>query len=386
MKTTQFIIFFSVVLLVYFSVNYYIYVRGIQAIPVNSSYRMIYRILFFFLASSFVISRFAERIIINPATESLVWLGGIWLGAMLYFFLFIVVFDILRLGNHFFNFFPSFLTDDYPKIKLIAFLGVNAAVIIILTAGYLNAIRPNIKEISINIDKKAGNITSLKIAMASDIHLGTMISNGRLAKLVNEINSMNPDIILLAGDVVDESIEPIIKYNIGENLRKFRSKYGVYAITGNHEYIGGVEKAVKYCEEHGMTFLRDKSILIDSAFFLVGREDRDMSRFAGRKRKPLPELLNGLDKNLPIIVMNHQPFELAEAVENGVDLHLSGHTHHGQLWPLNFITKAVYEISWGYKKTGNTNFYVSSGYGTWGPPFRTGNTPEILLFKVKFRD
>ncbi len=386
MKTSQFIIFLSVVFVVYFSVNYYIFIRGLQALPQNSNLRLAYKLAFLFLASAFIVSRFVERIAINTITETLVWVGGFWLAAMLYFILFIVVLDIIRLGNHFFSFLPALITGNWEKTKLYTFLFVNASVLIILISGFINASHPVLKEMDISINKKAGHLKTLKIAMASDIHLGTMIKNSRLEHLVENINAVKPDIILLVGDVVDESIEPVIKYNLGENLTKFKATYGVFAVTGNHEYIGGAEKSVKYCEDHGVKFIRDKAVLIDSSFYLVGREDRDMSRFAGKTRKALSELLAGVDKSLPVVTMNHQPFNFEEVEQNSVDLHLSGHTHHGQMWPFSYITKAVYELSWGYKKKGNSQFYVSSGYGTWGPPVRIGNTPEIVIFNVKFAE
>jgi hypothetical protein len=100
--------------------------------------------------------------------------------------------------------------------------------------------------------------------------------------------------------------------------------------------------------------------------------------------KPLAELVSGLDQTMPVIVMNHQPYNLQEAVDAKVDLHLSGHTHHGQLWPVNYITKAIFELSWGYLKKGNSHFYVSSGYGSWGPSVRVGNRPEVVVLKLKF--
>ena len=132
--------------------------------------------------------------------------------------------------------------------------------------------------------------------------------------------------------------------------------------------------------------LRDTTVIIDNSFYVVGREDRDIKRFAGKERKPLGELVKDINKNLPVIVMNHQPFELSEAVERRVDLHISGHTHHGQLWPFNYITEKVYEISRGYEKRDNTHLFVSNGVGTWGPPIRIGNRPEIVNIKLKFND
>jgi predicted MPP superfamily phosphohydrolase len=117
---------------------------------------------------------------------------------------------------------------------------------------------------------------------------------------------------------------------------------------------------------------------------LIGREDRSINQFAGKRRKPLADIVNGVADRSVIILMDHQPFGLDEAVAQGADLQLSGHTHHGQLWPFNLITNAIYEVSWGYKKKGETQFYVSSGAGTWGPPVRLGNTPEIIHLQITF--
>jgi predicted MPP superfamily phosphohydrolase len=117
---------------------------------------------------------------------------------------------------------------------------------------------------------------------------------------------------------------------------------------------------------------------------IVGREDRSIGQFAGKKRKSLHELLENVNRTLPIILMDHQPFRLDEAEKEGVDIQLSGHTHHGQLWPFNFITRRIFEVSRGYKKKGNLHVYVSAGVGTWGPPVRTGNRPEIVQLLVMF--
>jgi predicted MPP superfamily phosphohydrolase len=149
-------------------------------------------------------------------------------------------------------------------------------------------------------------------------------------------------------------------------------------VTGNHEYIGGVEEACRYLTDHGIVVLRDRVARILKSVCIVGREDRSIRGFSGRQRIPLETLLNGIDREDLVILMDHQPFHLDEAASLGVDLQLSGHTHHGQLWPFNFITAAVYELSWGYLQKGDMHVYVSSGVGTWGPPVRIGNVPEIV--------
>jgi uncharacterized protein len=158
----------------------------------------------------------------------------------------------------------------------------------------------------------------------------------------------------------------------------------VYAITGNHEYIGGATRACKYLESHGIKMLRDTALFIDNSFWLAGREDRDIARFDGQNRKPLNEIMGKVDFKNPVILMDHQPFHLKEVANAGVDLQLSGHTHHGQIWPFNYITQAIYEVSMGYKRIENTHFYVSCGYGGWGPPIRIGNRPEIVNIRLNF--
>jgi hypothetical protein len=130
--------------------------------------------------------------------------------------------------------------------------------------------------------------------------------------------------------------------------------------------------------------LRDSVIKINDSIYIAGREDKSIKQFAKKSRKSLGEILTGIDNNLPIIVMNHQPTEFDEAMKNKVDLHLSGHTHHGQLWPFGFITNKVYTLSKGYLLKENTHFFVSTGAGTWGPPIRTGNRPEIVNIKLIF--
>lgn len=312
-----------------------------------------------------------------------VWVGSFWLAAMVYYFFITILIDILRLVNIIFNVLPQYFYNE--KYNLLFFIAVNTVVILIVFAGFINAKKPVIKRLKLNINKQAGNLKTLKIAAASDIHLGTIINKKRLKDIVDKINILQPDIILLPGDIVDEDIGPVIKQNSGELLRELKAKYGVYAVTGNHEYIGGVEPAVKYLEEHGIKVLRDKAVIIANSFIIAGREDRSSRGFAGITRQSLNEILAGVNTSLPVILMDHQPAKLNEAAENGVDLQLSGHIHHGQLWPFNFITKKIYEVSMGYKQKGNTHYYVSCGAGTWGPPIRTGNRPEILLIEISFK-
>ena len=384
MKKINFVIFFSIALSVYALINYYIFIREWEAGGFQSTWRTIYVAAFLLLSISFIAGRILERVTLSWFSSTLVLLGSFWLAAMVYFLLFAFAIDIIRLLNFIVPFFPSFLTVNPERTKEVTSLVVIIVVTVIVIGGYINARRPIIKTLDLSIPKNGRAMKSLNIAVASDIHLGTIVCKSKLERIVEHINSLNPDLVLLPGDVVDEDIGPVIRNNLGETLRKIQSKYGVFAITGNHEYIGGVEPACNYLVEHGITMLRDTWVKIGDGLYVVGREDISIRGFTGKTRKPLPELMAEVDKSYPIILMDHQPFRLEEAEINGVDLQLSGHTHHGQLWPFNFITKKVYELSWGYKKKGNTHYYVSCGVGTWGPPIRTGNRPEIINIKLQF--
>ena len=385
MKASAFFIFFSIVLSVYGLLSYLIYIRGYQALSGYSYLRPWYSVLFVFLSLAYVSGRFIERTSLHLAGEFLTRIGTFWLAAFIYSLLIVLFIDILRLTNHFLPFFPDFITASYAKSKFVVFLLALGVVVTTVTAGYLNARNPKINRLQINIDKVVPGTKTLHMVFASDIHLGTVIRKERLQNIINKINGLQPDIIVFGGDVVDEDIAPVIRQNLGEELLQLRAPLGVYSITGNHEYIGGVEPAVKYLSEHGLKMLRDTAILIDNRFYLAGREDRDKERFTGKKRKEIPDILSDCDKSLPIIMIDHQPFHLDKVAEAGVDFQLSGHTHHGQLWPFGYLTNKIYELSRGYKKKGNSHFFVSTGLGTWGPPVRTGNRPEIADIYIQFK-
>jgi len=379
-----FLIFFSIVLLIYGSVNYYIYVRGMQALPDGSIFKSIFPWIFWILPLTYVAGRFLEKVYLSNASDVLVWTGSFWLSAMLYFFLFVLLFDIIRLVNHIIPSYPRFIASNYESVKVYLFSGVAFVVGLVILLGHINTLNPRIKEISIHIPKDANGMKELNAVMMSDIHLGTLIGNGHFEKIVEKVKAINPDIIFLAGDVLDEDLEPVLRQNIGETLKRLEAPLGVYGVMGNHEYIGGAEQAYNYLVSHGLKIIRDSVVKINDSFYILGREDRDKKRFAGRERKDLSEIVKMANPEFPLILIDHQPYYLEKAAELGVDLQLSGHTHHGQLWPLNYITSAIYTISYGYGKIGNMHAYVSNGVGTWGPPVRVGNRPEIVNLKITF--
>lgn len=385
MKIMHFLFFFIIVLTIYGLINYYIFIRGLQAIPHASALRIYYPIVFWFVVLSFILGRIMEGFWFSKISQVVIWVGSFWLGAMVYFLLIILLLDFLRLINHWFPLFPAFITSNYMRTKQVTALLAIGVVAITLLAGYINALNPRIRTLNLNISKKANGPKMVNLAIVSDIHLGTIVGSSRFNRIVDRINQLNPDIVILPGDIVDEDLGPVIRQDLGETLKNIKSAFGVIAVTGNHEYIGGVEKACRYLTDHNVRVLRDTVLRVNDDFYIIGREDRSIKGFTGKQRKPLEELMAQVDKSYPIILLDHQPLNLSQAVVNGADLQISGHTHHGQIWPLTYITDMIYEVSYGYKRKGNTQIYVSSGAGTWGPPIRIGTIPEIVNIKLSFQ-
>jgi len=377
-------LFFTIFFTIYTALNYYIFIRGWQALASLSYLRPYYIIVFILFAYGYVFSKLLYKFL--PPLVYDVWLGvgAIWFAFLVYFILLLIGLDIIRLLESFFHFLPNFLYDNYEQTKKITAIVIITLVGLIVFLGNLNKRDITIKTLELQLPKGDGKLSELNIVAASDIHLSPIDGERLLEKIVDKMNSLYPDLIILAGDIVDDKAEVLEQRKIGESFKRLHPKYGIYTINGNHEFINGVDSSVRYAEHLGMKVLRDDFILIDSSFYIVGREDVSMNSFTGRKRKTLVEIMNPINSDHPKILLDHTPVKLEQAEEQGIDLQFSGHTHHGQIWPGNIITNMIYEISWGYKKKGNTHYYVSSGAGTWGPPVRTGSKSEIVNIKIKF--
>jgi len=370
----------------YIMLNYYIGLRGWQAFSglMPKLAGKLYWAVFWFLAVSYLAGRLGEKFLPDGITYFLTIVGAYWLASMFYFILVLVAVDLVRLTDRLLGYLPEIF-----KLRLSApVMGLAVVTIVLGTVGYgaWNARNPVVTRYELDIPKKAGAIRELHVAMVSDSHLGEIIHNGRLNRMVEMINGINPDIVLMPGDIIDEDIGPFVEQRMTETFRKLQPKFGIFAVPGNHEYIGGhIDTAVRYLEEAGVLVLRDSHVKIADSFYVIGRDDRSRQRFGGNGREKLPVLMEGLDASLPVIVLDHQPSELSEAAANGVDLQLSGHTHRGQLFPNHLITRRIFEVDWGLLQKDGLQVIVSSGFGTWGPPIRVGNRPEVVEIVIRFR-
>ena len=375
------IVFFSIVLAIYSLVNIYLFYKGYNAIPCLKNNKFLYAITFFLLAVLFIIAKILESKHSSVITDILNIIGGFWLAFMLYGFLFFLLSDIILLILRI----PGIIkVDSIIQFRKWSFIIIVLSSSLLIIGGFINALIPVIREYNITINKPAGSVKTLRIAAVSDIHLGSIIRKRSLKKMSGIIKDLKPDIVLLLGDIVDGEIGPVLRGDLLQYFTWPACIDGLYAITGNHEFIGGANRTIPYIESKGIRVLKDEIVTLDGGIQLIGRIDRDSFRFYRIERMTLGELMQKVDTTKPVILLDHQPFHLDETAKYGIDLQLSGHTHNGQMWPLNYVTKMIYELSYGYLKKGKTNFIVSSGYGLWGPRVRSGSRSEVLLINIKF--
>jgi predicted MPP superfamily phosphohydrolase len=385
MKHSSIIVFIGIVLTIYAGLNFYYIRRSAQALCGLGFTRTIVISLLISGALAFPIGRIAETCIRNSLTHVLIVAGSMYLGFFFYAVLAAFVADIIRLSQYFFHFIPSGLFENHTRSLHVLWFSLAGIITAALGIGFAMDSNPRIKTYEIKIPKKTSPWDALTIAAVSDIHFGAVLGKTHLLKIKTLVKQIKPDMILLLGDLFDEKVPDEERVQMTAFLKDLTCPRGTFAIIGNHDYFSGLPKVQKVLEQANVTLLQDSSLTINDALVLVGRKDRS-AQHMGDTRKSLGEILGAGERKLPIILMDHQPFHLEEAQKNGIDLQLSGHTHHGQLFPMNLLYKWIYETSWGYLRKGNTQYIVSCGAGTWGPPVRTNSISEVMKIRLIFSD
>ncbi|MGP1436070.1 MAG: metallophosphoesterase [Phocaeicola sp.] len=292
-------------------------------------------------------------------------MGTAWLIILLYL---VILFLLLNVGTVL-HLIPSSFTHN----SIIGSLSIFFSMVVLFT--YANIHYNNKKKVEITLTSEKKVSKPMKVVLISDMHLGYHNKRSDLHRWINLINKENPDAILIAGDIVDRSVRPILEEHTAEEFKNLNAP--VYAIYGNHDYYTGITSDKKFCEDAGIHILQDSIVYIGD-LAIVGRDDR-----TNPQRKSLSEVMQNIDRSKYIIELDHQPYHLEEAEQNKVDFEFAGHTHYGQVWPLSWITDAIYEDAFGPHQRGNTYYYVSSGLGIWGAKFRIGTQSEYIVATIK---
>ncbi|MFC4104100.1 metallophosphoesterase [Paenibacillus xanthanilyticus] len=365
----MFIVIGIIALLLYGGLVYYIGWRGFRWMRPGASsrrFKLLYGAVVALAASSLIVGRISEARILGI-------IGAYWM-AVFYLLLLLVPLAHLTVIALRLTRLPRRGTQVWAGFVTLALL------LGFLAYGSYNAYSPVVRTYDVQMKKGASSLEKLHIGMAADTHFGLLSGKDHARRLVDEMNQLKPDLILLPGDLFDDDIRPFIDQKIGDILAGLQAPYGVYATLGNHDkHDGTMEELIRTLEASGIEVLYDETAVVEGQLTLIGRKDR-----SDHERKPLSELMEGVDMTKPVILLEHQPYELDMAQEAGIGLMVSGHTHRGQVFPGNLITDAIYENDWGYVKKEQLHSIVTSGFGFWGPPIRIGTRSEIASIRVQF--
>ena len=370
-------IFFFLILIIYCAACFYI-ARRIIRFATSRVVKIAIGIGVALLTFLMPIQRMAVDVVPEGINRVLYLVSTLWLVVVMYASIILLILGLAR-------YIAKKKNGDVPEEKPTTMWHTLVIVCIIIVAGIFNAYNPVFTSYSVSTEMPNDTLhrhfaTSVRIALVSDIHLGYAVRSGDCEKLVGMINSTEADICIIAGDVFDGDVRPVVDNDLGKSLAEIKSRFGTYAVIGNHEYMGDADVAADYIRERGITVLRDSAMKV-GPFWIIGRDDLSVRR-VGRERVSLDSLAN---RALPQIVVDHQPGALRESVEAGAFLHLSGHTHAGQVWPMNFLTGLAYDIDYGHEKWNGMDVVVTSGFGTWGPRMRLGNHAEVVVIDVEIQ-
>ena len=316
-----------------------------------------------FLSFFFILRRQTDNYAL-PVAQILYEVGTSSIFVMLYL---VIIFLVLDLGR---------LVHLVPRSLLFNNWQMAVGIVVLLFIVFLYGNIHYYNKVRVPLELKSSKPLpkDYRVVIVSDLHLGYHNPRKELSRWVDMMNAEKPDFILIAGDLIDGSIRPLNEERMAEEFHRLTAP--VYACLGNHEHFGGDANARQFYKDAGIRLLIDEAAVIDSTIVVIGRDDRMNFR-----RKSVEELVKGLkvEGSPYTIVLDHQPYDLDKAEAAGVDFQLSGHTHRGQVWPISWITDAIYECSWGSHQRGNTQFYISSGLGLWGGKFRIGTQSEYVV-------
>ncbi len=359
MKLLNLILFVSVVSAVYFLMHFFLFKRISAGLQLSRHPRLIMLIAFIILGSLFILSKLIFFVGDQPL---LTYAAGIWLG-------------LVACGVFFF-FFETILSLSFPFYRKSFVMGT---VLVVFACGAIAMIngthKPVIRQYSIPLRNLPAHLSGLSIVQLSDLHLGDIKRLEWFKDVVARTNSLHPDIVVLTGDLIEFDGYSLRGYD--EAFRNIESKYGVYAISGNHEFYTGINNFLSFMKKTGIRVLKNESVLIADAVQLIGIDDPEGKRFEGIG-PDLEAAMKNVMPSKPRILLSHRPELFKEARKRGIDLQISGHTHAGQIPPMDLIVNLYFKHPYGLYEEDGTYIYTSCGTGVWGTPMRLLFPSEIV--------
>ncbi len=376
----RFVVFLFMAILAYGGGHYYLYKWFNRLAKPSPHSRRILSLIIFLLAASFPIAEILNRYDSNRFSYLLTLLSSVWIGLLLYFILFASGSDLLR---RLLRMIPFKIKMEVQRSLFYrrALVGcIIGAVLSIGAGGMQEAYNLKVTHLNLALAGLPPELNGFSMVQVTDVHYGMLINNGKLMKIVNRINELQPDVVLITGDLFDEGVSHMEEAAIP--LSHIKSRQGVYAATGNHEFLAGIDRVTDIMREANIEVLRNRVRVLPSGLQLIGIDDPTGYEIMGDLPPDFNSILSGLDSHKPSILLYHPPTQFEKAALFGTTLQLSGHTHGGQIFPIQFFDRMIYPFTSGLHQLGDSFLYVSRGVGTWGPPMRVGSPPELVYIRL----
>jgi len=384
MSLGRILIFFGVIVGLTLGTHYYLWARLIRDPMWPSPWRQLATVALIVLAISIPASMLAWRTLPRNIAIPVSWVGYVWMGSM---FLLLVLLWGGELARWSWVKYASFASVNGGRREFLAQLlagGVGAFGLALSGWGVWSAIRPvEVKRVPIRLKKLPESLNGLRIVQLTDMHVGLTIGRDFVDDVVRKVNALEPDIVAITGDLIDGSVEEL--GHAVAPLAEIRAKLGTYFVTGNHEYYSGADSWLTFLREMGIRVLRNEHVELTKdgeAFHVAGVDDWTAHQFGNGHGANMARAMEGRDSSKPVVLLAHQPVQFDEAQAHGVDLQISGHTHGGQIFPFGVLTRMVQPFVSGLHRRGDSQIYVSSGTGYWGPPMRIAAPAEITLIEL----
>jgi uncharacterized protein len=387
-RLLTFALFLTIMITLTGSAHYYVWSRLVRdpGLPAPVSRALSYALIFLFV--TIPASLFLRRSAPGGLVSGLVWLAMIWLGLLLFLTLALGTADLVRgiwqVSRSWGDAEPLLPERRQAVARLLAGAAALVAGSLGLWSLRSGLGRVMIKRVEVPLSRLPATLSGTRIVQLTDVHVGPTIHRSFIETIVQQCNALTPDLVVITGDLVDGSVEELREHVAP--LADLRAKYGVFFVTGNHEYYSG---AVEWCtelERLGLRVLRNERVSIgteSASFDLAGVDDHSAKKFGDGHGEDLPKALRGRDLTRELVLLAHQPRTIIEAQDHGVGLQLSGHTHGGQLWPWTYLVRLQQPVVAGLARFGKSLIYVSRGTGYWGPPMRLGAPSEIAELTLR---
>ena len=385
MSLGRILIFLGVIFGLTLGTHYYLWARLIRDPMLPSPWRQLATVALVLLALSIPASMMAWRLLPRSVAIPVSWVGYIWMGSMFVLLVLLWGGELARWG---WVKYASLTSVDGGRREFLSQLlagGAGALGLALSGWGVWSAVRPvEVKRVPVRLKKLPESLGGIRLVQLSDMHVGLTIGRDFVEDVVRKVNALEPDIVAITGDLIDGSVQ-----DLGPAvapLGDIDASLGTYFVTGNHEYYSGADSWLGFLDSIGIRALRNERVELEKdgeVIHVAGVDDWTAHQFGNGHGADVARAMEGRDSSKPVVLLAHQPVQFDEAREHGVDLQISGHTHGGQIFPFGVLTRLVQPFLSGLHRRGDSQIYVSSGTGYWGPPMRIAAPAEITLIEIE---